>query len=112
MIEIHNANGDTIRRSRNLRGIRDYARDVSPVERVHFNGPDDNGNSKVTFIFRDGSISVTKFASWRVGVDFVKARRSWRWGEWSRRGAPNSGPRVSGWLDAVNLYFSKPGAAA
>lgn len=73
---IRNKAGDVIRRSRNLRGVLDYARDVSPVEKVEL--PErSKGPYPIAFTFYDGSRADTTFEDWRVAARWVAARRSW-----------------------------------
>lgn len=71
-------NGQIIRASKNLRGMRDYAR-VSPVARIETCdiGPDKRlGTLRV--IYRDGAECRANFASYHIMIDFVRNRRSWR----------------------------------
>jgi hypothetical protein len=69
-----------VSRSRNLRGMRDYAR-VSPVVRVECRKrnahPKDPGGV-ISVEYTDGATCTADFASYHVMVDFVRNRRSWR----------------------------------
>ena len=71
-----------VKRSRNLRGILDYAR-VSPVVSVDcqrvVREPLTGGLPvySVTFIFDNGAIGESDWQDWRVLVQWIKARRSW-----------------------------------
>lgn len=71
--------GQIIRRSKNLRGMRDYAR-VSPVKRVELT-PQGKVNGRLRVIYRDGASTSAHFASYHIMVDFVRNRRSWRGAE-------------------------------
>lgn len=107
MIQIHNKAGDVIRKSKNLRGVLEYAR-ISPVQSVGI-GPAGPGEYLVTFHFADGSRCATVFQSWGVAVRFILGRRSWRWGDWRDRLATNSGPMVYGLPIAVQHYYGEAG---
>lgn len=116
MIHIKNKGGDVIRRSRNLRGVLDYARDVSPVQTVSITARHVPGESvyHVRFTFDDGSTCTAPFADWRVAADFLLARRSWRYGDWRSPEACrayHSGPLVLGYEPAVARYYGEPEAA-
>jgi len=69
-----------VSQSKNLRGIRDYAR-VSPVRtvicRMRNAHPKDPGG--LLFVrYDNGAECETTFASYHIMVDFVRNRRSWR----------------------------------
>ena len=77
-----NLNGVVIRRSRNLRAMRDYAR-VSPVVKVETrkrgaHQKDPAGVMLVTYA--DGATSQAEFNSHSIMIDFVRNRRTWRYG--------------------------------
>lgn len=72
-------NGQIIRTSRNLRGMRDYAR-VSPVSHIELT-PFGICNGRLRVIYRDGAECKANFASFHIMVDFVRNRRSWRGAE-------------------------------
>ncbi|CAB5144595.1 hypothetical protein UFOVP147_21 [uncultured Caudovirales phage] len=90
-------NGQIIRTSRNLRGLRDYAR-VSPVARVELT-PQGVCNGRLRVLYRDGASTSANFASFHIMVDFVRNRRSWRGAE-----IVNYGEDVG--------YLTKPGIIA
>jgi len=75
-VEIKDSDGSVIRRSRNLRGILDHAR-VQGVEYVRVDRDLRDGGAIVKVGFWDRATARTKFASYQVAVEFVKARRSW-----------------------------------
>lgn len=70
--------GSTVRTSKNLQGMRDYAR-VSPVVKVETRKDDKNiyrGLLRVTY--ENGNYSTASFASYSIMIDWVRNRRSWR----------------------------------
>lgn len=71
--------GQIIRRSKNLRGMQDYAR-VSPVRRVELS-PAGKVNGRLRVLYADGASSSAHFASYHIMVDFVRNRRTWRTAE-------------------------------
>ena len=75
MIEIRNASGEVIRRSRNLRGIQVHARRTWIAEAVASPGEDGRGILQVTF--GDGATCRTEFASYTVLCIWLRSRRSW-----------------------------------
>ena len=90
-----------VSRSRNLRGMRDYAR-VSPVVRVECRKCDGRpwrvgGTLRVTYA--DGATCETEFASYNIMVDFVRKRRSWRGADFR-------------YLDGNVGYLTSPGIIA
>lgn len=108
MIEIRNKAGRVIRRSRNLRGVLDYARAVSGVQSVVVACDHRAGVYPLAFRFFDGSTCEAPFADWRVAADFLLRRRSWRFGDWRDAAACDgvkSGPLVSGHVPAVARYY-------
>lgn len=72
-------NARIIRQSKNLRGLLDYAR-VSRVTRVEL-APFAQVNGSLRVFYEDGSIGRENFASYRIMVDWVRNRRSWRGAE-------------------------------
>jgi hypothetical protein len=66
--------GHTVARSRNLRGILDYAR-KSPLVSVKI--APHAGQGLLLVRYYDGAYSQTAFADFSVLVDWAKARRSW-----------------------------------
>jgi len=81
MIEV-TLKGKTVKRSKNLRGILDYAR-KEPVVKVYVK-PNKawepcalDCGAFVTFVFYDGAKSRVEFASASVAHDWILARRSW-----------------------------------
>lgn len=96
-----NLNGSIIRRSRNLRAMREYAR-VSPVVKVetrkrrgHENDP--AGVMLVTYF--NGATSQAEFNSHSIMIDFVRNRRTWRYAEFVHH-------------DCDMGYLTKPGTIA
>ena len=69
-------NGQIIHRSKNLRGMLDYAR-ISPVIRAELT-PVGKVNGRLRVIYADGASSSAHFASYHIAVDFVRNRRSWK----------------------------------
>ncbi|OJA37903.1 hypothetical protein BGV47_16345 [Burkholderia ubonensis] len=64
--------------SKNLRGMRDYAR-KSPVACVETRrSPANRHNGQLTVTYADGAYCTVHFASYGVMIDWVRARRSWR----------------------------------
>lgn len=96
--------GQIIRTSRNLRGMRDYAR-VSPVVRIEScdigamqkNGTRANGTMRV--FYADGAESRANFYSYEIMIDFIRNRRSWKGAKHVMQG-PDMG------------YLTKPGIIA
>lgn len=71
-------NGQIIRRSKNLRGLVDYAR-VSPVVRIEstpVKGHEVCGTMRV--FYKDGAVSRANFASYHIMIDWIRNRRTWR----------------------------------
>lgn len=72
--------GTTVLTSKNLRGMRDYAR-VSPVVAVHCRkrkAHDKDPAGLLTVHYKDGCTSSAVFNSHAIMIDFVRNRRSWR----------------------------------
>ena len=70
--------GKIVRTSKNLRGMRDYAR-VSPVAIVETERDSRNqfrGVLRVTY--QNWNYSIASFASYEIMIDFVRNRRSWK----------------------------------
>ena len=89
--------GQIIRTSRNLRGIIDYVR-VSPVARIE-SCQIGAVCGTVRVIFKDGAESRANFRSYRIMIDWIRNRRSWRSAKHIMQG-PDVG------------YLSKPGIIA
>ena len=96
--------GQIIRKSKNLRAVRDYAR-VSPVVRIESCDVGAIGragtrlNGTVRVIYADGAESRANFASYHIMIDWIRARRTWRNAEHVMQG-PDVG------------YLTKPGVIA
>lgn len=71
---IHDSNGDIVGRSKNLRGIRSYASEVSRVESVCLTGFAD-GTGLMAVFYHNGASSTVNFADFTVLQKFV---RNWR----------------------------------
>lgn len=69
-------NGQILHKSKNLRGMRDYAR-IAPVSRVELT-PHGREAGKVRVIYEDGATSSAFFKSYAIAVDWVRNRRSWQ----------------------------------
>lgn len=72
---VHTPDGFTIRKSRNLRGMRDYAR-VSPVTKIETRKDGARGILRVEYA--NGNYSIASFCSYHIMIDWVRNRRSWR----------------------------------
>lgn len=75
---IFSPSGAILRTSKNLRGMRDYAR-VSPVFIVETKRDPANpvrGILRVTYA--DTCYSIASFADYHIMLDFVRNRRTWR----------------------------------
>lgn len=75
---IFSPSGSILRTSKNLRGLRDYAR-VSPVARIETKRSEVHpvrGVLRVTY--SNGCYSIASFASYHSMIDWVRNRRSWR----------------------------------
>ena len=68
-------NGATVKRSKNLRGILDYARE-EPVVKASV-VVDKDGSADIVFTFLDGAKSLVHFASNQVFQGWILKRRSW-----------------------------------
>ncbi len=75
---IYNMHGRTKHRSKNLRGIIEHYRH-NPTDLVVkvAEAKDDPSHYAVTFFWPNGDQGVTRWADWRVLLDWLKARRSW-----------------------------------
>lgn len=96
---VFRADGAIVRTSKNLRGMRDYAR-VSPVAKVQTEKDPNNahrGLLRVTYV--DGCYSIASFASHGIMIDWVRNRRSWRGAEFIHK-------------DRDFGYLTKPGQIA
>lgn len=67
--------GRTVSKSRNLRGVMNYAR-KSYVREWRASMTDDYG-ARIWVTFEDGAESRFEFASWDVAQRWIRARRSW-----------------------------------
>jgi hypothetical protein len=67
--------GQPVGRSRNLRGLIDYAR-RSSVSRVSIR-PLAKGEGLLRVVYADGAYSYARFASFTVLKDWTRSRRSW-----------------------------------
>lgn len=96
---IYSPTGETLRSSKNLRGMRDYAR-VSPVESVQTAKDAANQVRGVLRVnYKNGNFSTASFASYHIMIDFVRNCRSWR-------SAPHH-------MESENMgYLTKPGIIA
>jgi hypothetical protein len=90
-IFIFSPTGAIIRRSKNLRGMRDYAR-VSRVEKVETRKDPANPHRGILSVtYADGCKSHAGFAEFHIMIDFVRSRRTWRGAEFHHadgEGAP------------------------
>jgi hypothetical protein len=92
-------NGEVIRTSKNLRGMRDYAR-VSPVIGiVTQRDPENKVRGILTVTYANGAHCKASFASHEIMIDFVRARRTGR-----HAGITH--------LDGDMGYYTKPGIIA
>jgi hypothetical protein len=96
---IVNQNGEVIRTSKNLRGMRDYARVSRVVKVTTQKDPDNRVRGILTVEYADGCTCRASFASHEIMIDFVRNRRTWR------------GAQVSH-LDGDMGYLTKPGIIA
>lgn len=69
-------NGQILHRSKNLRGMREYAR-ISQVKRVELT-PQGKVKGMVRVIYENGATASAHFKSYRIAVDWVRNRRSWQ----------------------------------
>ncbi len=75
---VFNVSGAIVRTSKNLRGMRDYAR-VSPVAKVETSrDPANNVRGVLRVTYSDGCYSIASFAGYHIMIDFVRNRRTWR----------------------------------
>jgi hypothetical protein len=79
--------GACVARSRNLRGILDYAR-RSPVAHIETSMGYDGSPVRglVLVKYADGAHCLTDFASYHIMIDWLRGRRSWRGATWTHRG--------------------------
>lgn len=91
--------GHCVASSRNLRGMRDYAR-VSRIVRVEtMRHPNTPACGLLRVEYADGACSLAHFASFNIMHDWVRARRSWRGAKFSH-------------LDGDMGYLTRPGVIA
>lgn len=96
---IFNPHGAIIRKSKNLRGMRYYAR-VSRVSKVEAKqNPANNVRGVLRVTYLDGCYSIADFASYSIMIDFIRNRKSWR-----NAGLIIEGPNIG--------YLTKPGIIA
>ena len=69
--------GHIVRRSQNLRGVLDYARDTSRVESVTIIHEETPAGFPVLFTFRNGATCSTHFGDATAAAEFLRSRRSW-----------------------------------
>lgn len=75
---VHTPDGFTIRASKNLRGMLDYAR-VSQVAKIETRRDPSNTDCGVLRVeYANGNYSIASFCSYHIMIDFVRNRRSWR----------------------------------
>ena len=72
MIEIVR-NGKVVSRSKNLRGILDYARKSAPQWIIKSKSVKDGGNLRI--LYNDGAVAHASFASYFIMLDWIEARR-------------------------------------
>ena len=74
-------NGQILHRSKNLRGMRDYAR-IAPVSRVELTPYRLTAWGReagiVRVIYENGATSSAFFKSYAIAVDWVRNRRTWQ----------------------------------
>jgi hypothetical protein len=74
--------GRIIRKSKNLRGMRDYAR-IARVVRVFANPcPKNTYNGKLQVVYANGAVSCAHFADYTCMLEWLANRRSWRTAKW------------------------------
>lgn len=75
--------GRVIRQSRNLRGMRDYAKTarVVKVETRKCDAHDRDPRGVMHVIYADGATSEATFNSHAIMIDWIRGRRSWRGAE-------------------------------
>ncbi len=80
--------GEVVARGKNLGCILRYAtkHGVAKVGVAAHNWPDINGGGELLVEFGDGACVATDFADYRVLVDFVSRRSSWRGAELALNG--------------------------
>lgn len=78
--QVVGTDGAVIARSRNLRGMRDYARvsRVVSVDATKRNAHKDDPVGNLTVTYANGATCRAEFCSYNIMVDFVRNRRSWR----------------------------------
>ncbi|HDR9130795.1 TPA: hypothetical protein QDA91_001892 [Burkholderia vietnamiensis] len=97
--------GRVIGASKNLRGMRDYAR-KSPVACVEtLRSPANRHNGQLTVTYADGAYCTAHFACYEIMIDWVRARRSWRQARHVMR------DEDMGYLTAPGLIASKSKAS-
>ncbi len=78
-IVVKSASGDVLRVSKNLRGMRDYARTSHPV-RVELKKGDSGSTERglLSLTYADGATCRASFASYHIMVDHVRKSRFMR----------------------------------
>ena len=69
-------NGEVVKRSRNLRGVLDYAR-TQPVLKCEIDRVEKRGGYTVKFTFYNGATEESSWASDVCALDWCYSRRSW-----------------------------------
>jgi len=93
---IFSPSGSILRTSKNLRGMRDYAR-VSPVAIVETKyDPLNTYRGLLRVTYENGNYSIASFASYHIMIDFVRNRRTWK-----NAKRVHNGPDIG--------YLTKPG---
>lgn len=67
--------------SKNLRGLRDYARRFPVVCVITRKDPSNSTRGVLHVVYADGAIGCASFASHSIMIDFVRNRRTWRGAE-------------------------------
>jgi hypothetical protein len=91
--------GPAVRTSRNLRGMRDYARTSPVVCVLTRRDPENPVRGILHVVYRNGATSRASFASHPIMVDWVRNRRTWRHAEMRH-------------LDGSMGYLTRPGVTA
>lgn len=77
-VQILSQTGQVLRVSKNLRGLRDYARVSRVAEVVTKRDPSNRVRGLLAVVYSDGAHSTASFASFHIMIDFVRNRRTWR----------------------------------
>ena len=79
--QVHNAQGDVVRTSQNLRGLLTHARDLIITGIETWSTPAELGymfSAIVLVRFENGDFCLTTFSDYSVLVDWIAKRRSWK----------------------------------